>query len=141
MKDSESDTTTAWSQRLTRNTKRLAFWTFAWMLTMALANFGPVFIWSGDALWSVLAIVLNTLVGAMMIFANKQHLQSLDEMQQRIQLNAMGVTLGVGLVLGLSYSNLDINNLIQGDAEISVLVIIMGLTYMLTILLVGRKYR
>lgn len=76
-----------------------------------------------------------------MILANKKHLQSLDEMQQSIQRDAMGVTLGVGLVLGLSYSNLDIANLISGDAEISVLVIIMGLTHMVTMLLLTRKYR
>lgn len=140
MHDKDSNAT-PWERKITRNTKRLAFWTGAWVLTMALANFGPIYIWSGDKLWSFLAIALNTLLGAMMIYANKQQLQSLDEMQQRIQRDAMGVTLGVGLVVGLSYSNLDITDLIPGDAQISVLVIIMGLTYGLTIFLVSRKYR
>lgn len=140
MKHSETNDT-AWERKLTRNTKQLAFWTGLWVLTMALANFGSIFIWSGDKLWSFLAILLNTLVGAAMILANRRQLQSLDEMQQRIQRDAMGVTLGVGLVLGLSYSNLDVANLIPGDAEISVLVIIMGLTYGLTTFFVGRKYR
>lgn len=140
MKDSDTNAT-PWERKLTKNTKRLAFWTGAWVLTMALANFGPIFIWSGDKLFSFLAIVLNTVLGVAMILANKRQLQSLDEMQQRIQRDAMGVTLGVGLVVGLSYSNLDITDLIPGQAEISVLVIIMGLTYALTILFVGRKYR
>lgn len=140
MQDSDTDAT-PWQRKLTRNTKRLAVWTVAWVLTMALANFGPIFIWSGDKLFSFLAIVLNTLLGVAMIVANKRQLQSLDEMQQRIARDAMGVTLGVGLVLGLSYSNLDITDLIPGHAQISVLVIIMGLTYALTTLLVGRKYR
>ena len=137
MKNLETDTT-LWERKVNRNTKQLAFWTAGWLLTMALASFGPVLIWSGDKLWSFLAIVLNTLVGAIMIVANKRQLQSLDEMQQRIQRDAMGVTLGVGLVLGLSYSNLDITDLIPGDAEISVLVIIMGLTYAITMVLVSR---
>lgn len=140
MKHSEANDT-AWERKLTSNTRQLAFWTGLWVLTMALATFGSVSIWPDDKLWSFLAILLNTLVGAMMILANKRQLQSLDEMQQRIQRDAMGVTLGVGLVLGLSYSNLDVANLIPGDAEISVLVIIMGLTYGLTTFLVGRKYR
>ncbi len=140
MKDSETNGT-AWERKLTSNTKRLAFWTAAWVLTMALANFGSIFIWSGDKLWSFLAILLNTLVGVAMILANRRQLQSLDEMQQRIQRDAMGVTLGVGLVVGLSYSNLALTDLIPGHAEISVLVIIMGLTYGLTTLLVTRKYR
>ena len=140
MKDSNTNAT-PWERKLTHNTRRLAFWTGAWVLTMALANFGPIFVWSGDKLWSFLAIALNTAFGVMMILANKKQLQSLDEMQQRIQRDAMGVTLGVGLVVGLSYSNLDITGLIPGDAEISVLVIIMGLTYAVTTLLAGRKYR
>lgn len=140
MKDLEADAT-PWESKVTRNTKRLRLWTGVWVLTMALATFGPTLLWSGDKLLSLLAIVLNTLLGGMMILANKKHLQSLDEMQQSIQRDAMGVTLGVGLVLGLSYSNLDIANLISGDAEISVLVIIMGLTHMVTMLLLTRKYR
>ena len=77
----------------------------------------------------------------MMIYANIQQLQSLDEMLQRIQRDAMGITMGVALVVGLSYSNLDITDLISGDAEISVLVIIMGLTYMVSCALIARKYR
>jgi len=140
MKDLGTDDT-AWQRNVMRNTKRLAFSTGAWVLTMALANFGPVFLWSGDKLWTILAILLNTALGVVMIIVNKQQLQSLDEMQQRIQRDAMGITLGVGLVAGLSYSSLAINNVIPGDAEISVLVIIMGLTYMITVLLVSRKYR
>lgn len=140
MKDSEANAT-AWQRRVTATTRRLALWTGAWVATMALANFGPLFLWSGDKLGSLLAIVLNTLIGVMMIIANKKQLQSLDEMQQRIQRDAMGVTLGVGLVVGLSYSNLDLTDLIPGQAEISVLVIIMGLTYAVTMVLVGRKYR
>lgn len=140
MKNLETDAT-PWEQKVSSNTKRLAIWTGAWLFTMALASFGPVFFWSGDRLWSFLAIALNTLVGAVMIIANKRYLQSLDEMQQRIQRDAMGVTLSVGLVVGLSYSNLDITNLISGDAEISVLVMIMGLTYALTMVLLSRKYR
>lgn len=140
MKDLGTDNT-AWQRNVTRSTKRLAIWTGAWVLTMALANFGPVYLWAGDKLWTILAILLNTALGVVMIIVNKQQLQSLDEMQQRIQRDAMGITLGVGLVAGLSYSNLDTNNLIPGDAEISILVVIMSLTYLVTMVLVARKYR
>ena len=75
-----------------------------------------------------------------MIWANKNHLRSLDEMHQKIHLEAMGITLGVGLVVGLAYSNLDISNIISSDAEISNLVILMGLTYFVSVLVGTRKY-
>ena len=51
------------------------------------------------------------------------------------------MSLGVGLIVGLSYSNLDTTNLIAGHAEISHLVIIMGLTYLVGIILGHRKYQ
>ena len=65
-----------------------------------------------------------------MIVANKNHLKGLDEMQQKIQLDAMAISLGVGIVCGISYSLLDQTNLISYDAEISHLIILMSLTYM-----------
>jgi hypothetical protein len=53
----------------------------------------------------------------------------------------MALSLGVGLVVGLCYSNLDISNLISFDAEISHLVILMGLTYFAGVLVSHRKYQ
>ena len=54
---------------------------------------------------------------------------------------AMGITLGVGLVVGLAYSNMDINDVISGDAEIAFLVILMSLTYLAGVFIGTRKYR
>jgi len=68
-------------------------------------------------------------------------LKGLDEMQQRIQLNAMGITLGISLVVGLTYSNLDVVNLISFHAELSHLVIFMGLTYLTATYIGNRSYR
>lgn len=129
MNKSISDTN-VFEARTKKNTRRLAYWTAAWTLSMALATFGPKFIWQGDTLLTVLAILLNLGLGIGMIVANKRHLKGLDELQQKIQLEAMALALGVGLVGGLSYSLLDITNLISADAEISHLVILMALTYM-----------
>ncbi|MCL1066873.1 hypothetical protein L2735_08650 [Shewanella olleyana] len=131
----------SWKANNCRDTKSLAKWTTAWVVTMAIANFGPKFIWQENELLTLLAIVVNLAVGVGMILANKRHLAGLDELQQRIQLNAMAGSLGVGLIVGLSYSNLDVTGLIGFDAEISHLVIIMALTYMVGILLGNRKYQ
>lgn len=45
------------------------------------------------------------------------------------------------LVVGLSYSNLDVSNIIPFNAEISHLVILMGLTYLAGVAGGLRKYR
>ena len=128
-----------WQANVRLKTRKLGYWTLAWLLTMALATFGPKFLWAESAPITMAAIGLNLLIGIGMIVANKDHLRSLDEMQQKIHLEAMGVTLGVGLVGGLAYSNLDMSNVITFDAEISHLVILMSLTYLVTLLILNRK--
>jgi uncharacterized protein YacL len=131
----------SWAAANKRNTVRLAYWTFTWVATQALAVFGPEFIWQSNKSLTSLAILFNVAIGFGMILALIRHLKGLDEMQQRIQLNAMGISLGVGLVLGLAYSNLDTTNVIPFDAEISHLIILMSLTYVFAIYLGNRKYQ
>lgn len=136
----ESPNKESWSEEKRKRTVRLAAWTSAWVVTMAIATFGPVVLWDSNLI-TVIAIAVNLLVGVGMIFANRDHLASLDELEQRLQLEAMGVTLGVGLIVGLAYSNLDTTDVIPFHAEISHLVIVMSLTYMSALLLLKRKYR
>jgi len=131
----------SWQQKNKSNTTKLGFWTAIWVLSMALTNFGPRFIWDFNISLTVIVVLLNFILGLKMVLANIQHIKGLDEMQQRIQLNAMGVTLGLSLVAGLTYSNLDVLNLISYHAEISHLVIFMGLTYLTATFIGNRKYR
>jgi len=138
---SPESTNTNWKQRNNLNTKRLAKWTAAWVISLALATFGDKFIWQQNELITAIAIGINFLVGIMMIMVNKQHLTDLDELQQKIQLNAMGLSLGIGLIVGISYSTLDTTGLISSHAEISHLIIVMALTYMIGIILGNRKYQ
>ena len=53
----------------------------------------------------------------------------------------MALSLGVGLIAGPGYSNLDIATVIAFDAKISHLVILMGLTYAAGTFFGIRKYR
>ena len=130
-----------WAARSKKNTMRLGYWTGTWLVTMAVATFGPLLVWQSNQLLTVLAIFLNLGAGFGMIVANKLHLRGLDEMHQKIQLEAMALSLGVGLVVGLGYSMMDVTNLITFDAEISHLVILVGLTYGTGVFVGLRKYR
>lgn len=124
-----------------KNTINLALWTGAWLVTMAISSFGSLFLWEGNSLLSGLAILLNFLVGIGMIFANIKHLKGLDELQRKIQLEAMGIALGLAVVAGLAYSSLDQTNLISYNAEISHLVILIGITYFAGVLIGTSRYR
>ena len=121
-------------------TIKLFWWTAAWVVTLAIATFGPQLVWESVAL-TLGSILINIGAGAGMILANKDHLQNLDEMQQKIQLEAMALALGVALVAGLAYSTADIVDLIPMDAEISILVFLVCAAYGLGIFLGNRRYR
>jgi len=130
-----------WAASRKKDTVRLGMWTLAWLVTMAVAVFGATLVWSGNQPVIVTTIIINIAVGFGMIRANKQHLQGLDEMHRKIQLEAMALSLGVGLVVGLGYSSLDVTNIITFDAEISHLVILLGLTYAAGVFAGIRRYR
>jgi hypothetical protein len=130
-----------WTTTIRRNTKQLFYWTLAWVLTMAVVGFGPKLLWDFNPVISVLAIIVNTVIGIGMILANKRHLNGLDEMQRKLNLEAMAIALGVAVVGGLSYSTLDAANIISYDAEIPHLVILIGLTYIVGVLIGNIRYK
>ncbi|MEQ9302031.1 MAG: hypothetical protein RIF33_25855 [Cyclobacteriaceae bacterium] len=126
---------------LLKDTRNLALWTGGWVMTMAIANFGPTFLWDHHTGLTITAILVNLGVGAGMILANIRHLKVLDEMQRKVAMDAMGISLGVAVVAGLAYSNLDITNIISYDAEISHLVILIGLTYLASTIMGNLRYK
>jgi len=129
------------SKEIQKATKNLALWTLLWMVTLALATFGPKFLWQQETMtWSILAILVNTLIGVGLIRAHIKHISVLDELQKKIQLEAMGIALGVGIVGGLSYSVLDIANVISGDAEIGFLIMLISISYLLALVIGKRRY-
>jgi peptidoglycan/LPS O-acetylase OafA/YrhL len=121
--------------------KQLAFWTVIWTLTMALATFGPKFLWDNNTIATLIAVLVNLAVGIGMILANRNVVNNGDELEKKIQLESMGLTLGLAVVVGLFYSLLDQTNLISGDAEISNLVIFIGLTYIISTFYNNKRYR
>jgi len=119
--------------------KNLAAWTMAWLLSTAIATFGPIVLWDSFRI-SLLAIIINLLVGIGMIRANVLLFATYDELQKEIHLKATGITLGLSLVLGISYSLLDISNVMAVDAEIGVLVGVMGIIYLGSTWYINRQY-
>lgn len=139
---SESKTDSGdWAANSTKNTVRLGLWTFAWVGTMAIAAFGPRFVWDFATLPTILGVLVNLGVGIGMIMANKRYLQGLDEMQQKIFLDAGAITLGVGLVFGLSYELLEDIRLIPFQPEIPHLVMLMSLTFLIAMIAGHRKFQ
>src|SRR5689334_18318053 len=90
---------TSYRSRLRTSTRSLYRWTAVWLGTCALMAFGPRLLWNKAPGFTLLAVGLNACVGIGMIVANKKYLMEQDELQRKIMLNAMGVTLGIGMVV------------------------------------------
>ncbi len=120
---------------------KLKYWTTAWLLSTALAAFGPKLIWEFHTLLTTLGVFINLGTGFGMILATRAYVQQQDEMHQKIFLDAGALTLGVGLVVAIGYELLEEIKLITFEPEISHLVIFMCLTFLSGMIAGHRKYR
>ena len=120
---------------------KLAVWTWTWVATMAIATFGPRFIWDNHVFLTAFAIIVNLANGVLMILANRDLFNHFDEFERKIHLEAMALTLGLSVVVGLTYSLLDTTNLIPIDAEISFLVMFIGITYLISVFINLRRFQ
>ncbi len=140
MNDSKTDPTT-WAASNARKTLHLKIWTVAWVLSTALAAFGPKLVWDFATLPTIFGVLVNVGVGFGMILATKRHVHGLDELQQKIFLDAGALSLGAGLVFGIAYELLEDIKLISFEPEISHLIILMTLTFLAGTIAGNRKYR
>jgi predicted membrane channel-forming protein YqfA (hemolysin III family) len=124
-----------------KNTLRLFFWSVVWVLATAGVAFGPKNLWNFNKWLTIIAVLIHIGLGLGMIRVFKQFLLGLDELQRKIHLDAMALSLGIGLVFGGSYEMLEDIKLIPFQPEIPHLLIVMSLTYAVGAILGIRKYQ
>ena len=120
--------------------KNLGLWTWSWVASMALATFGPKFIWEEQIALTAIAILLNLSIGVLMILANRKVFNHYDELERKLHLESLALTLGLTVIVGLTYSLLDQTNLIPFDAEIANLVLFVGITERVTFFINRKRY-
>ena len=137
MNDSDTD----WPKASPSNRSSVNKWTTAWVVSLALAAFGPRLIWDYEPLISILFVLLSLAMGTGMVLANGRYLRQMDELQRKIFLDAGALSLGVGMVVGCTYEILEDIQLITFEPEISHLVIVMCLSFAMGLFKGNRKYR
>src|SRR5690242_5835902 len=96
-----------YQSRVRTNVMRLFYWNAAWGAATALMALGPKFLWNKALVFTLLAVGLDIAVGVGMVLVNKRFITELDELQRNVQLNSMGITLGVALIAGVPFSVMD----------------------------------
>ncbi len=130
-----------WQVSNQQNKRRVQYWTTAWVLSLALAAFGPKFLWDFETLPTLVAVLVNLAVGIGMILANIRQVKGMDEMQKKIFLDAAALTLGAGLISACSYELLEDIRLITFQPEISHIILLMCLTFWLSIIVGNKRYQ
>ena len=138
--NTETKTNKAYSRGRVSEAK-VIYWCLAWVLATAGATFGPELLWGYGTLMTSVAVATQLALGFGMIWAFKGVLLAMDDLQRLIQLEAISLALGVGIVVGISYELLEDVKLITFEPEISHLIILIGLTYLFGLFLGNRHYR
>lgn len=131
--------------RIRKRTRTLFYWTLAWVLSTTLLAFGPRFLWDESLAVTLIALGISVASGVGLIIAYKKHMQALDELHQKVMLDAMAITLGVVFVAGVPYSLLDAYDVVGFDSGIAIptgaLYVLMSVTYMVSMVVGLQRYR
>ena len=71
-----------------KHLKNLGLWTWSWVATLAIATFGPKFIWDEHIGLTTFAIITNLVNGVLMILANRTLFNHYDELERKIHLES-----------------------------------------------------
>ena len=127
--------------RRTKNLAPLALWTLGWLASLALAKFGPGWLWHSSLAISWAALIVNLAVGVGWIVAHARYLRRVDELQRKITIDALALALGAGLVGGLAYSVANSVGLVSFDDIVVIFCIVISAVYVVATVVGNLRYR
>ena len=90
-----------------KNANIVNLWAFAWASSLLLVSFLSEYEWYA-ATWIIsLGFIFHTGIGIKMIFAFKQFINQADELEKKIQLDALALSVGITIIVFSSYSILE----------------------------------
>ena len=123
-----------------KNANIVNLWTISWVVSLGLISFISKSQWYSSGFPTILAFTVQTVIGIGMLLAYVRFVKNLDEMERKIQLDALAVSVGVTVVGFASYSVLDMSGVVP-DLKSSYLIALIALTYMAGILFGRIRYR
>lgn len=122
-------------------TLRLAVATWTWVGSTALTSFGPRFIWSLDNYnLSAFSLLLNVILGLWMVLSLRRLFLNFDELELKIHLDSLAITLGLSVVFGMGFNISEQIGLLPFKADISALIMFMSLCYWFSLMINRRRY-
>jgi hypothetical protein len=123
-----------------RNANFVNLWALAWAVTLGLTSYLSDYPWYASTIPTLIGFVVHTGIGLGMFFAYRRFLRELDEMERKIQLDALAGSVGVTIVSFSAYSILEKAGYLP-DLKPSYLIALIGFTYMAGIIFGRVKYQ
>lgn len=121
-------------------TKILLSWALAWIVSTAVLSAGVNNLWD-SLLLTKIGLLINLALGVGMIIANKNLFKYYDELQKKIHFEAMALTLGLTLVVGLVYEISFDFGVISSEPEFEYLVFFICFSYGASIVINSLRYK
>ena len=122
-----------------RQNKIMLAWTFAWVASIAFLTGGVNSLWD-SLLITKIGLLINLAIGIGMIIANKNLFKTYDELQKKIQFDAMAVTLGLVVVVGLVYEISFDFGVINKEPEFEYLMLFISFSYIASNIINAKRY-
>ena len=123
-----------------KHTKIMLAWTLSWIVSLAFLSYGVNFLWD-NLLITKIGLLINLAIGVGMIIANKNLFKHYDELQKQIQFEAMALTLGLAVVVGIVYEVSFDFGVINSEPEGEYIVIFISICYIVSTLLNSLRYK
>ncbi|NNJ78346.1 MAG: hypothetical protein HKP19_03715 [Xanthomonadales bacterium] len=130
----------SYDRRSIRDQLLLVLWIFVWMATLTIADKAHLHGWWVSDWAGVAGILLNIIVGLGMVGFFMHMLKRMDDLQRKIQLDALSLSLGISLV-GCSAYMLAVTWGFIVDEEVSDMFMLMCLSYAASAMFMVWRYR
>ena len=127
------------SEQDRKNQRRIIGLSLLWIVPFLAAEFAfESGLIEGDLLALAVTTVI-TLLGIRVLFGYQKFLRDADELMRKIQLDALALAFGVGIVAGFSFQVLESAGVVT-DTRANSLIMIMIITYMGSVIAGQRRY-
>ena len=113
---------------------------FIWIAMFVFIDKGILYGWFASEMLINLLIAIDTMLGIAVIFIFIKKLKAMDELQRKIQFDALAFSMGTTFVASITYSLLTTAQIVK-DSETSDLILIMTVCYMASVIYGHVRYR
>lgn len=122
-----------------KSQRQFILWTAAWVVPFVGVSLAMRNDWITNDALAVVAIVGVTILGLGTLLAFRQFLNNTDELMRKIQLDALALAVGAGVVSSFSLSLLERAKIVA-DAEPTTVVLVMSVAYVVGVVAGLRRF-